>query len=244
MRTPWARLAPEAKVVGTVALASVAVGTPPVAWPALALQAGLVVALLASTGRRLAWILGRFSIEVPFLLFAALLPFVAVGERVPLGPVMVSREGLVAAGLLAARSAIAVGAAVALSATTASGDLVDALARLRLPATMVVVIGLMVRYLDVVVGDLRRMSVARASRGDPARLLGRWVVAASGAGRLFVRSYERGERVHLAMVSRGYDATLPRERLAATPARDWAVALAPAAVGLTVVAALVLAAPR
>jgi cobalt/nickel transport system permease protein len=27
---------------------------------------------------------------------------------------------------------------------------------------------------------------------------------------LFIRSYERGERIHLAMLSRGYTGTLPR----------------------------------
>ena len=31
-----------------------------------------------------------------------------------------------------------------------------------------------------------------------------WGVLAKSAGALFIRSYERGERVHLAMVSRGY----------------------------------------
>jgi cobalt/nickel transport system permease protein len=32
---------------------------------------------------------------------------------------------------------------------------------------------------------------------------------ASSAGSLFVRSFERGERVYLAMASRGYDGSLP-----------------------------------
>ena len=36
-----------------------------------------------------------------------------------------------------------------------------------------------------------------------------WPVLATGLGALFVRSFERGERVHLALVSRGYDGRLP-----------------------------------
>jgi len=54
-------------------------------------------------------------------------------------------------------------------------------------------------------------------------------VPARAAGALFIRSYERGERVFLAMTSRGYDGTLPTgERTAATP-RQWCAALAPSA---------------
>jgi cobalt/nickel transport system permease protein len=35
-------------------------------------------------------------------------------------------------------------------------------------------------------------------------------VLASTAGALFIRSYERGERVHLAMLSRGYDGRITK----------------------------------
>jgi cobalt/nickel transport system permease protein len=62
----------------------------------------------------------------------------------------------------------------------------------------------MVRYLDVVTDEMRRMKVARESRGFTARNPRHWPVVARSAGALFIRSYERGERVHLAMLSRGY----------------------------------------
>jgi cobalt/nickel transport system permease protein len=68
----------------------------------------------------------------------------------------------------------------------------------------------MVRYLEVVTGELQRMRVARASRGFDARNPRHWPVLARSAGALFIRSYERGERVHLAMLSRGYTGRLPR----------------------------------
>ena len=61
-----------------------------------------------------------------------------------------------------------------------------------------------------------------------------WPALASSTGALFIRSYERGERVHLAMVSRGWNGRLPvTAALAATPAQ-WALALAPAAVAAAV----------
>ncbi len=67
----------------------------------------------------------------------------------------------------------------------------------------------MLRYLDVLVGEARRMRIARISRGDDPRFL--WQVRgfAAGIGALFLRAFERGERVYLAMVSRGYDGRMP-----------------------------------
>lgn len=58
--------------------------------------------------------------------------------------------------------------------------------------------------------DMRRMSIARASRGFRPRHLGHVRVLATAAGALFVRAYERGERVHHAMLARGYTGVMPR----------------------------------
>ena len=69
--------------------------------------------------------------------------------------------------------------------------------------------GFMIRYLDVVTDELRRMQVARESRGFSARDPRHWPVLARSLGALFIRSYERGERVHLAMLSRGYTGKMP-----------------------------------
>ena len=53
------------------------------------------------------------------------------------------------------------------------------------------------------------MRIARESRGFQARDVRHLQVVAQSAGALFIRSYERGERVHLAMLSRGYTGTMP-----------------------------------
>ena len=63
-------------------------------------------------------------------------------------------------------------------------------------------------------------------------------VLASSAGAFFVRSYERGERVHLAMLSRGYTGSLPGLTRRTTRGREWAAGLTPA---LLAAAAAVLA---
>ena len=87
--------------------------------------------------------------------------------------------------------------------------MVRGLERLRLPNTMVQIMAFMIRYLEVVGDDLRRQQIALASRGFSARNPRHWPVLARSAGALFIRSYERGERVYLAMLSRGYTGRMP-----------------------------------
>ncbi len=156
------------------------------------------------------YLLKRSLIEVPFLVFALLLPFVAHGPQTEVLGLTVSEPGLLAAWGLLAKGTIGVLASLTLAATTEPQDLVTGLERLRLPTQLVQIMAFMVRYLDVVTGEMQRMKVARESRGFSARDPRQWPVLARSTGALFIRSYERGERVHLAMLSRGYTGRMPR----------------------------------
>ena len=156
------------------------------------------------------YLLKRSLIEVPFLVFALLLPFVAHGPQTEVLGLTVSEPGLLAAWGLLAKGTIGVLASLTLAATTEPQDLVTGLERLRLPTQLVQIMAFMVRYLDVVTGETQRMKVARESRGFSARDPRQWPVLARSTGALFIRSYERGERVHLAMLSRGYTGRMPR----------------------------------
>jgi cobalt/nickel transport system permease protein len=81
------------------------------------------------------------------------------------------------------------------------------------------------------------MHIARVSRGFVARDLRHLPVLARSLGVLFIRSYERGERVHLAMRSRGYTGRMPLP-VAAARGTQWAGGLAlPAAAACVAVAA-------
>ena len=79
----------------------------------------------------------------------------------------------------------------------------------------------MIRYGDVIGDELRRMRIARESRGAQASWTGHARAVATSAGALFVRSYERGERVYLAMASRGYVGIDAGARRAGATARAW-----------------------
>ncbi|WP_246264526.1 energy-coupling factor transporter transmembrane component T family protein [Acrocarpospora pleiomorpha] len=82
----------------------------------------------------------------------------------------------------------------------------------------------MLRYVDVIVDEMRRMRVARESRAFVAKDIRHLPVVARSAGALFIRSYERGERVHLAMLSRGYTGTMPIIHDVPGSAAQWALA--------------------
>ena len=114
-----------------------------------------------------------------------------------------SVNGLWGAWNILAKGTLGVAASALLTATTSCANCSSALQRLRLPAVLVPIASFMIRYGDVITDDMRRMRVARVSRGYEARGSGSRGCSPRPPGALFIRSYERGERVYLAMVARG-----------------------------------------
>ena len=196
------------KVLALLGFMLVVVATPPQWRPAFAAYAVAVVAVVALSRVPFAYVAKRMVIEVPFVVFALLMPFVATGPRVDVLGLSLSEDGLLAGWGLLAKGTLGVMASLTLAATTEPRDLLVGLERLRMPSQLVQIIGFMIRYLDVVTDEMRRMKVARESRGFSGNGPRAWAVYARAAGALFIRSYERGERVHLAMLSRGYDGTV------------------------------------
>lgn len=237
------RLAPEPKVAAAVAFVMVLALTPrsaaPVALPVLGL---LVLAAAVAARLRPGFVVRRLAVIVPFLGLALLLPLVSGGPRTAVGPLSLSSEGLRAGAVIGAKTTIGALTSIVLSGTTASTDIVAALGRLGVPRVLVAIAGFMLRYLDLIAGELGRRRVAMASRGFRPRSLAQAKPLAGALGTTFVRSYERGERVHHAMVTRGFTGTMPA--LAPTRARtaDWLAAALFPLVGAAAVAAAWLAA--
>ncbi len=198
------------KILTLLAFMIVVVATPRDWYAAFALYFAAVIAVIAISRVPVTYILKRSVVEVPFLFFALLLPFVATGPQTEVLGVSVSQHGLEAGIALLIKGTLGVLASLTLAATTEPQALLAGLERLHLPQQLVQIMAFMVRYLDVVTGEMQRMKVARESRGFTARNPKHWPVLARSAGALFIRSYERGERVHLAMLSRGYTGKLPK----------------------------------
>jgi cobalt/nickel transport system permease protein len=108
--------------------------------------------------------------------------------------------------------------------------------RLHMPRAITSTLSFMIRYLDVIADDVRRMRVARQSRGYDPRWLWQARAVATSAGALFIRSYERGERVHLAMLSRGFTGSMPDVDGRPASTASWARALAAPVLAATICA--------
>lgn len=203
------RLPSQCKLASAVLFVFIVVATPPDVFWAFAVYAGLLATVvgLARIPPRL--VLKRMSIELPFVLFAVLVPFVSRGPQTEILGVTVSSAGLLAAWNILIKASLGVVAAITLAGTTQPRDILRGAERLHLPPLLAQIAMFMLRYIDLILDDLRRMRIARESRGFAARGPRAWVAMARTAGALFVRSYERGERVYLAMLSRGYTGRMP-----------------------------------
>ncbi|MFD9539765.1 cobalt ECF transporter T component CbiQ [Streptomyces sp. NPDC060022] len=232
--SPVHGLPPHCKLAAVLCFVVVVVSTPREAVWAFALYAVLLGVVAGLARISAGFLLKRLAIEVPFVAFALLMPFVVPGEQTELLGVSVSVPGLWGAWNVLAKGTLGVAASVILASTTELRSLLLGLQRLRLPPMLVQIASFMIRYGDVITDELRRMSIARRSRGFEASGLRHWGVLAKTAGALFIRSYERGERVHLAMVSRGYTGTMPVIDEVTASRTQWAYASALPLIALAV----------
>jgi cobalt/nickel transport system permease protein len=224
--SPVHHLPPQVKVAA-VALYVVAVAiTPREALWAFASYAVVAAAAVVVARVPPGFLLLRLAGILPFVVFALFIPFIAGGDSITVLGLSLSVEGLWAAWGIVAKATLGATASIVLVATTEIPDILRGLSDLRVPSVLVAIAGFMVRYLELIAGELGRMRVAMTSRGHDPRWLWQARPIATAAGALFVRSYERGERIHSAMVSRGFTGEMPRFGGMPAPTRDWVAGLA------------------
>ncbi|SFD56325.1 cobalt/nickel transport system permease protein [Actinopolyspora alba] len=228
------RLAPQIKLLAAFGVVLCVVATPRAAFWAFGGFALLLGALAAVARIPPGWLARRLLIELPFVVLALVLPFALGGERTEVAGLALSVPGLLAAWNILAKGTLGLFCSLTLAATTSPRELLLGLQRLRTPTTLIMISSLMLRYVGVVIGEAGRMRLARISRGDSPRFLWQANATARGVGTLFLRCYERGERVHLAMVARGWSGELPepnepRQVTRGQEVRNWLLGLSPAA---------------
>jgi cobalt/nickel transport system permease protein len=198
------RLDPRARILIVVTATLVVASTPKAELtPFLAYFPLSVLMILMSRASGL-YLFSRCLAASPFILLAAgLLAFQAglTSDGRPAGipdAVSVLLKGYSAALLLAF-----------LTATTALSELLWALRKLKAPESLNVILGVMYRYTNLLSEEYSRLERARESR--TVRPLGRRRFAVYGRqlATLFIRSWDRADRVHAAMLSRGYNGGWP-----------------------------------
>lgn len=234
--SPVHRAAPEVKLLCLFLFILAVVATPPQAVWAFSAHAAILIAMVGVAAIPPRFFLTRLAIDIPFVLFALLLPFVGEAPRVALGPLTVSEPGLLGAWNILAKATLGAGASVLLAATTEVSQIIVGLQRLRVPRVLTAIASFMIRYLDVIAGELRRTRTAMTARGYDPSWMAQIRPLATAAGAMFIRSYERGERVHQAMLARGFGGEFPASLSGSNQPARWWPGLAPAVAAWVVMA--------
>ena len=219
------RLRPQTKIAAAFLFVFAVVATPREAIWAFGVYAVVLVALASLAELGVRFVATRMLVEVPFVVAALLFPFLAGGETVEVLGIGLSRTGLWDMWNVLAKATLGLLTSVVLAGTTEIPSMLRGFDALRVPRVLTAIMGFMIRYLDVVLGEFRRMRVAMQSRAHNPTWLGQAKPYATSAGTIFVRSYERGERVYLAMASRGYAGHMPSVAADAAPWSQWAAVL-------------------
>jgi cobalt/nickel transport system permease protein len=164
-------------------------------------------------------VLKRSLVAIPFAMAAVTLVFTREGTTVVAvelaqWTVSVSYEGIVAFSSILTKAWLSVLIATILVTSTSFPDLVSAMRSLRVPRVLVSVIAFMYRYIFIIADEALRLHRAKEARSACPKGAAQggiiWQTRVLGGmiGSLFLRSYERSERIHAAMLSRGFDGTI------------------------------------
>jgi len=233
-------LDPRVKFVLALAFILTCALTPAGAWPIYVLLFATILAIEILSTLGVGYVLKRAVLAFPFVLSALPIIFTTPGAvwlELGIGSweLTISLPGLVRFLSIALKSWLSVQAAIVLAASTPFPELLVAMRAVRIPRLLVAIFGLMWRYLFVLADEALRLKRARAARsgrsGQPGIKAGgdlAWRARVTGgmAGNLFLRAFERSDRIYLAMVSRGYDGEVRTLPLPAITSANWLVLLA------------------
>ena len=209
-----ARLDARAKIAAAVAALLVCVSTPAGQFGAFAAYFAVLAAVCMAARVPLRVPARRMLAVLPMvLLCAAFAPFLPDGAPGGHGPgtagLHVSRTGLLLLWNVTAKALLGVGLVTLLTETTPFPLLLRGLERLRCPRVFLQLIAFCQRFVFVLRDEALRMKRAAAARSFQGRWLWHAPVVGRMIGALFLRGYERGERVGLAMAARGFTGTMP-----------------------------------
>lgn len=227
------RLDPRVKILATIAIILSNTLLPDGAWLAFALTWVSILLINSVAGLSFGYLNKRAFIAIPFAVAAVTVIFNLPGDVIYTFSVnrlelAVTDQGLTRFATILLRSWLSVQAAVILVSTTQFPDITHGMRHLKIPDILVSIISFMYRYLYLLSDETLRVLRARDARR--ARIQGKktggkisWRARTAGnmAGQLFLRSYERSDRVYNAMLARGFQGELLTMRAHQMTAMDW-----------------------
>ena len=176
--------------------------------------AGFIIAVIIVLLSRLpfSFIAKRLLLVVPFVFTLCLLILFTHegnGEIARVYFLSVTSDGLNRAVLIAARAMAAVTLVLCMLGTMKFENTMKALEHLKVPTKVTQLLMFTYRYIFVLIDEFSAMSRSLASRSfEKGTNLRTMTTLAKMVGMLFIRSFERADRVYNAMVSRGYSGRL------------------------------------
>jgi len=219
-QSPLHSLDPRIKVIVTIAFILSNALLPDGAWIAFLLAWSFIIFANTLSGLGVGFTFKRSFIAFPFALAAITVLFSIPGRPVTSFQFLMWDLTITDAGFLrfisiVIRSWLSVQVAILLVAVTEFPKIIHALTHLRVPIILTVIISFLYRYLFVLTDEVMRMLRARQARSAAASgvrsggsVTWRARIAGHMAGQLFLRSYERSDRIYNAMLSRGYKGEL------------------------------------
>lgn len=201
--SPIHRLDPRAKVLATLAFLVAVVSFPRYEVSALLPFVLFPALLLSRSGIPAGFILKKALLAAPFALMIGIFnPILDREVMIRVAGIGIS-GGFLSLASIMIRFGLTVTAALILVAATGMRDVCLALERLGLPRAFAVQLLFLHRYLFVLGEEAARMNMARRLRSFDGRGLG-FRAYASLLGHLLLRTLDRAQRVHVAMLCRGF----------------------------------------
>ena len=205
------RLDPRTKLLASLAFIVAVLLTPASNWPIFTIYFCIIAVMLVLSKLPPLYVLKRSLVIFPFvLLIAVFIPFFKEGQvagsyNIWLWQISITYNGLLILANVVVKSWLCILALILLSSTTKLDDLLKGLRHLGIPQVMILILSFMYRYIFVLVDEVMRLQQARDSRNFGGSRLHHLKTIGNMVGTLFIRSYERGERIYAAMLARGFD---------------------------------------
>lgn len=220
--SPWHHLAPRTRLLCALLFVFATALSPHGRWWTWAIY-GLGLLLLVSLSRvTLPVLLRRVAVESTFIGVVLLGTLFREGGTVlwQWGWFQITSVGLLILGSVACKALLCLLMVNLLVLTTSIPDLLQALVALKTPPLLVAIFASMYRYINVLVEEFNTMRRAAASRNLMSNPYRQRLVIGNMIGSLFIRTYDRGERIHQAMLARGYTGLPPAATKVQVERRD------------------------
>lgn len=210
LESPLHKLDQRVKIIIFFGFILFIVFTKPTAYLAFFLYGCVLLALIGLSRVPWRFVFTRSLVIVPFVLMVAIfIPFLKKGEVAggySFGTIRltVTYDGLMVFWNVLAKAYLCILCMILAMATGRFAHFLRALEKLRLPKIFIIILSFMYRYIFVIIDELMQMQQAKKARSIGGSQWFHAKVLANMLGILFVRTYEKGESVYLAMCARGF----------------------------------------